>query len=119
VYLFYFTDNVQHYQLGNANLLFATTKEEMTTKIKNMENSAASVLCSLSAREKQHNHFLEDIIGVVALLGSVQSPELSRFVKFITFPIPADQKKETNTLNNLQSCISLSLVKDKILGSIV
>ncbi|RHN76722.1 hypothetical protein MtrunA17_Chr1g0146991 [Medicago truncatula] len=73
-------DNVQHYQLGNADLLFATTKEEMTTKIKNMENSAASVLCSLSAREKQQNHFLEDIIGVVALLGSVQSPELSRML---------------------------------------
>jgi hypothetical protein len=85
----YFTDNV------NVN-----TKEEVITKIKSMENSATSVLCSLSAHEKQQNHFLEDIIGVVALLGSVQSPELSRFVKCFHLSHPSRPKK-TNTLNNL------------------
>ncbi|XP_004498513.1 structural maintenance of chromosomes flexible hinge domain-containing protein GMI1 [Cicer arietinum] len=70
-------DNVKHYQLGNIDSLFTNTKEEMTTKIESMENSASSVLCSLS-KKNQQNDFMDEIIGVVALLGSVQSPELSR-----------------------------------------
>ncbi|KAI5394106.1 structural maintenance of chromosomes flexible hinge domain-containing protein GMI1 isoform X3 [Lathyrus oleraceus] len=73
-------NNVQHYQLDYVDSGFINTKEEMTTKIKSMENSAASVLCSLTTHQKQQNNFLEDIIGVVALLGSVQSPELSRIL---------------------------------------
>ncbi|XP_058724701.1 structural maintenance of chromosomes flexible hinge domain-containing protein GMI1 isoform X2 [Vicia villosa] len=73
-------DNFQHYQLDYVDSRFTNTKEEMATKIKNMENSAASVLCSLTTDKKQRNIFLEDIIGVVALLGSVQSPELSRIL---------------------------------------
>jgi hypothetical protein len=64
-------------QLGIVDYLFTDTKEEMTTKIKNMENTAASVVCSLS---NQQTPFLKDIIGVVALIGSVQSPQLSRCV---------------------------------------
>ncbi|XP_045808734.1 structural maintenance of chromosomes flexible hinge domain-containing protein GMI1 isoform X2 [Trifolium pratense] len=63
--------------LGNIDSLFTDTKEEMTTKIKSMENTAASVLCSLS---NQQTPLLKDIIGVVALLGSVQSLELSRML---------------------------------------
>jgi superfamily II RNA helicase len=65
------------YHLGYVDSLFTDTKEEMTTKIKNMENTAASVVCSLS---NQQTPFLKDIIGVVALIGSVQSPQLSRCV---------------------------------------
>ncbi|KAK2453121.1 En/Spm transposon [Trifolium repens] len=64
-------------QLGIVDYLFTDTKEEMTTKIKNMENTAASVVCSLS---NQQTPFMKDIIGVVALLGSVQSPQLSRML---------------------------------------
>ncbi|CAK8570173.1 unnamed protein product [Lathyrus sativus] len=71
-------NNVQHYQLDYVDSGFTNTKEEMTTTIKSMENSAASVLCSLTTH--QQKNFLEDIIGVVALLGSVQSPELSRIL---------------------------------------
>lgn len=54
------------------------TKDELMTKIRSMENSPYSVLCSLSKREKPPNYFLEDLIGVVALIGTVQRPELSR-----------------------------------------
>ncbi|CAI8605727.1 unnamed protein product [Vicia faba] len=73
-------DDVQHYHLDYVDSGFTYTKEEMTTKIRSMENSAASVLCSLTTDKKQHKIFLEDIIGVVALLGSVQSPELSKIL---------------------------------------
>lgn len=87
---FNFTDKVQLYRLGNLDSQF--TKDEMTTKIKSLENSAASVVCNLSTHKKQQNYFMEDIIGVVALLGSVQSPELSRCVMFFSSPIFAPQK---------------------------
>lgn len=91
MYVFNLADNVQHYQLDYVDSGFINTKEEMTTKIKSMENSAASVLCSLTTHQKQQNNFLEDIIGVVALLGSVQSPELSRCHIFL-FSHPCQPK---------------------------
>lgn len=62
--------------MGNMDSLF--TKDEVVTRIKRVENWASSVFCDLSTQEKQP--FMEDIIGVVALLGTVQRPQLSRFV---------------------------------------
>nr|KYP35695.1 hypothetical protein KK1_043252 [Cajanus cajan] len=56
------------------------TKDELKTKIRSMENSAFSVLCSLSTHKMQPKYFLEDLIGVVALVGTVQSPDLSRIL---------------------------------------
>ncbi|KAL2318142.1 hypothetical protein Fmac_032018 [Flemingia macrophylla] len=56
------------------------TKEELATKIRSMEDSVFSVLCNLSTQKNQQNYFLEDLIGVVALIGTVQSPGLSRIL---------------------------------------
>ncbi|KAK7293085.1 hypothetical protein RJT34_15946 [Clitoria ternatea] len=68
-------EKIQPCQIGN---VYSCTKEEVMTKIKSMENSAASILCSLSRHRKQQDYLMEDIIGVVALIGTVQRPELSR-----------------------------------------
>ncbi|OIW07390.1 hypothetical protein TanjilG_10225 [Lupinus angustifolius] len=61
---------------------FILTKEELKLKIERMENTAASVLslCSLSAYQKQPKCFRDDIIGLVVLCGTVQSPDLSRIL---------------------------------------
>ena len=67
---------VNPYLLSNLNCL--STKEELQRRIESMENSAASVLCSLSTSQMLQKSFMEDIVGVVALLGSVQRPKLSR-----------------------------------------
>ncbi|KAG5097508.1 hypothetical protein JHK82_047362 [Glycine max] len=71
-------EKVEPYQLSIMDSSF--TKDELMTKIRSMENSPYSVLCSLSKREKPPNYFLEDLIGVVALIGTVQRPELSRIL---------------------------------------
>lgn len=52
-------------------------------KIKNKSNSAAAVLCDLSkdlSFQERQKHFMEDIVGLVALLGTVHTNELSRSV---------------------------------------
>ncbi|XP_020206099.1 structural maintenance of chromosomes flexible hinge domain-containing protein GMI1 isoform X2 [Cajanus cajan] len=72
-------ENVQPYQLSNMDSSF--TKDELKTKIRSMENSAFSVLCSLSTHKMQPKYFLEDLIGVVALVGTVQSPDLSSYMQ--------------------------------------
>ncbi|XP_027332090.1 structural maintenance of chromosomes flexible hinge domain-containing protein GMI1 [Abrus precatorius] len=71
-------EKIQPYQLDLVNMDSSFTKDELMTKVLSMENSAISVLCNLSRHKNQQNYFLEDIIGVVALIGTVQSPELSR-----------------------------------------
>ncbi|XP_061340120.1 uncharacterized protein LOC133286688, partial [Gastrolobium bilobum] len=71
-------EKVQPYQLGDLDSF--STKDELTTKIGSMENSAAGVLSTLSMHQNPQNYFMEDIIGIVALLGTVQSPELSRIL---------------------------------------
>ncbi|KAI4307104.1 hypothetical protein L6164_030326 [Bauhinia variegata] len=62
------------------NLSWHSTREEMKKRIESMENSAAAVLCSLSTYQVPQKSFMEDIIGLVALLGTVQSTELSRIL---------------------------------------
>lgn len=61
-----------------------STKEELEKRIKSMENSAASVVCSLLACQTPQKNFIDDIISLVALLGTVKSPELSRFCIFVS-----------------------------------
>ncbi|XP_054797444.1 protein DEFECTIVE IN MERISTEM SILENCING 3-like [Prosopis cineraria] len=45
-----------------------------------MENSAAAVICSLLPNQMPQKSIMNDIINLVALLGTVQSPELSRIL---------------------------------------
>ncbi|XP_024029765.1 uncharacterized protein LOC21395118 [Morus notabilis] len=59
------------------------TKVELTEEIEKMGNSAAAALCKISRRvpfQEQQNDFMKDIIGVVALLGRVNSSQLSRIL---------------------------------------
>lgn len=66
------------------------TKVELTEEIEKMGNSAAAVLCKISRRvpfQEQQNDFMKDIIGVVALLGRVNSSQLSRSNISRLFPI--------------------------------
>ncbi|KAK7850486.1 structural maintenance of chromosomes flexible hinge domain-containing protein gmi1 [Quercus suber] len=56
---------------ASVNPNYFPTKEELINWIESMNHSAAAVLCSLSREfsfQEQPNHFLEDIIGLVALL---------------------------------------------------
>lgn len=85
------TENVEPCQLSFKNCL--STKDELKLKIESMENAAA-VLCSLSGNQKQSKCFLEDIIGLVALIGTVQSPDLGRFlISFSTHPFLSDSNR--------------------------
>lgn len=68
---------------NNANHLL--TKDKIVEQIESRNNSAASILCQLSSElsfREPRNHFLEDIVGLVALLGTVSSNKLSRSVVF-------------------------------------
>ncbi|KAK7272945.1 hypothetical protein RIF29_13990 [Crotalaria pallida] len=56
------------------------TKDELKLKIESMGNTAAAVLCSLSAYQERPKCFTEEIVGLVALLGTVKSPDLSRIL---------------------------------------
>ncbi|XP_028806664.1 structural maintenance of chromosomes flexible hinge domain-containing protein GMI1 [Neltuma alba] len=64
------------HQLRNINGLF--TKDELKERIKYVENSAAAVICGFLPNQMPQNCIMDDIINLVALLGTVQSPELSR-----------------------------------------
>ena len=61
----------------------ALTKEQILVQIESRNHSAAAVLCQcyryLSVREPQ-NHLMEGIFGLVALLGTVGTSKLSRYV---------------------------------------
>ncbi|KAK9994804.1 hypothetical protein SO802_024507 [Lithocarpus litseifolius] len=74
---------------ASVNPNYFPTKEELINWIESMNHSAAAVLCSLSREfsfQEQPNHFLEDIIGLVALLGTVRTNNLSRDPR-ICFPV--------------------------------
>ncbi|CAL0318893.1 unnamed protein product [Lupinus luteus] len=73
-------ENVEPQNLSSNTITL--TKEELKLKIERMENTAASVLslCSLSGYRKQPKCFRDDIIGLVVLCGTVQSPDLSRIL---------------------------------------
>ncbi|KAK2998036.1 hypothetical protein RJ639_025803, partial [Escallonia herrerae] len=61
----------------------SSLKEEMTERIERKGDSAASVVCNLlraTSLQKQTNEFVRHVIGVVALLGTVQNNELSRIL---------------------------------------
>ncbi|KAF3432812.1 hypothetical protein FNV43_RR23914 [Rhamnella rubrinervis] len=65
--------------LNMSNELF--TKEELMKQIESIGNSAAAIFCQLSREgpfRELHNHFMGDIVGLVALLGRVNSTKLSR-----------------------------------------
>lgn len=76
-------------------------KEESINRIESMSHTAAAIICSLSREvsfQETNNHFMGDVIGLVALLGAVGTSNLSRSVspliffllssiKFICFPI--------------------------------
>ncbi|KAK2992738.1 hypothetical protein RJ640_023251 [Escallonia rubra] len=67
--------------LENCSYLFEI--EEMKERIESKGDSAASVVCNLlraTSLQKQTNEFLKHVIGVVALLGTVQNNELSRIL---------------------------------------
>ncbi|XP_060971263.1 structural maintenance of chromosomes flexible hinge domain-containing protein GMI1 isoform X1 [Cannabis sativa] len=74
-------DSTEQHQLGMLNHL--STKEEVIEEIEKISNSAAAVLVNISRgvpfREPE-NHLMKGIIGVVALLGSVQCGQLSRIL---------------------------------------
>ncbi|XP_050237468.1 structural maintenance of chromosomes flexible hinge domain-containing protein GMI1 isoform X2 [Mercurialis annua] len=58
-----------------------STKEEITEQIKSRSHSAAAKICSLSIDfpfQESQNHFMQDIVGLVALLGTVGKKGLSR-----------------------------------------
>ncbi|KAH8492181.1 hypothetical protein H0E87_021675 [Populus deltoides] len=67
--------------LNNSN--YVLTKEEILVQIESRNHSAASILChcyrDLSLQVPQ-NHFMEGIFGLVALLGTVRTNKLSRYV---------------------------------------
>ncbi|KAM4068715.1 hypothetical protein ACB094_12G034100 [Castanea mollissima] len=68
---------------ASVNPNYFPTKEELINWIESMNHSAAAVLCSLSREfsfQEQPNHFLEDIVGLVALLGTVHTNKLSRIL---------------------------------------
>ncbi|KAF5442725.1 hypothetical protein F2P56_035352 [Juglans regia] len=59
------------------------TKEELINRIQSNNHSAASVLCCLSREfsfQGLKNHFMEEIVGLVALLGTVRLNKLSRIL---------------------------------------
>lgn len=64
------------------------TKEELINRIQSNNHSAASVLCCLSREfslQGGKNHFMEDIVGLVALLGTVSLKNLSRSFPLLFF----------------------------------
>ncbi|KAK6936673.1 hypothetical protein RJ641_033703 [Dillenia turbinata] len=61
------------------NLDYATEKEAIRAQIDRKSRTAAAVFCRISFWEP-HNVFMQDIVGVVALLGAVCSNELSRIL---------------------------------------
>ncbi|XP_039056960.1 structural maintenance of chromosomes flexible hinge domain-containing protein GMI1-like isoform X2 [Hibiscus syriacus] len=60
------------------NLDCLSTKEELMKLIKGRGQTAAAILCSLAQGPPMH--ITEDVVGVVALLGTVCSVELSRIL---------------------------------------
>lgn len=100
-----FPGSIKPYLLDYPNYL--PTKEELVNWIESKNHSAAAVLCSLSrdlSFKEQQNHFMEDIVGLVALLGTVHTNKLSRLF--------ALQFLFLNSLFNrrvyCQSCVSYS-----------
>lgn len=67
-------------------------KVESINRIESMNHSAAAIICTLFREvsfEEANNQFMEDVIGLVALLGTVGSSNLSRLVitlMFFRFP---------------------------------
>ncbi|KAM5557603.1 structural maintenance of chromosomes flexible hinge domain-containing protein GMI1 [Rosa sericea] len=58
-------------------------KEESINCIERMSNTAAAIVCTLSREvsfEEANNHFMGDVIGLVALLGTVGTSNLSRIL---------------------------------------
>lgn len=56
-------------------------KEEIIKKIEGMGDNAAAVFCNLSKDvrlQESQKHFIKDVLGIVALLGSVYDSGLSR-----------------------------------------
>lgn len=56
---------------------YSPEKERMLEEIEFMDHTAASVVCKIS-KNKRTCDISKDIIGVVALLGSVKTNELGR-----------------------------------------
>lgn len=80
-HLFQLLGSIKPYLLDYPNYL--PTKEELVNWIESKNHSAAAVLCSLSrdlSFKEQQNHFMEDIVGLVALLGTVHTNKLSRIL---------------------------------------
>ncbi|XP_060675499.1 structural maintenance of chromosomes flexible hinge domain-containing protein GMI1 isoform X2 [Ziziphus jujuba] len=60
-----------------------SNKEEVMKQIESMGNSAAALVCHIFREvqlHEQHRHLMDDIVGLVALLGRVHSTELSRIL---------------------------------------
>ncbi|KAJ9172218.1 hypothetical protein P3X46_015483 [Hevea brasiliensis] len=69
-------------QLFN-NVNYLSAKEEITEQIKSKSHSAAATLCHLSRNfsfQETQKLFMQDIFGLVALLGTVCSSKLSRIL---------------------------------------
>ncbi|XP_059434267.1 structural maintenance of chromosomes flexible hinge domain-containing protein GMI1 [Corylus avellana] len=67
--------------LNNPN--YIPTKEELINRIESTNHSAAAVICSVSKEssfQEQQNHFMKDVVGLVALLGTVRINNLSRIL---------------------------------------
>lgn len=74
-----FPESVEACPFGFTNRF--STKSELIEEIGNIGNSVAAVLCNISREvpfQDPGNNLMKDIIGVVALLGSVHSFQLSR-----------------------------------------
>lgn len=56
-------------------------KDRMLGEIELRGHTAASVVCKILKKQKDYD-FSKDILGVVALLGSVETNELGRSVSF-------------------------------------
>lgn len=70
-------------QMQVNNPSYFPTKEELLNQIQSTNHSAAVVLCSLSEEftfQERKNQFTEDIVGLVALLGTVSLDKLSRIL---------------------------------------
>lgn len=74
-------------------------KEESINRIESMSHTAAAIICSLSREvsfQETNNHFMGDVIGLVALLGTVGTTNLSRLVPpLIFFHFPSIKLKRS------------------------
>lgn len=71
------------YKEENGNAENVDSEEETIQQIMKYERSAAALVCKMKSEAQFSNHLLiRDVVGIVATLGKVDDPNLSRWVGF-------------------------------------